>query len=93
MRPYPVFRNFKDYFWKRLLPAILIAGSGLLFLNFFLAYRLQSVLRQELKERVATASGGFYSLTFENLSIHLLNGELSIEGIRILPDSTVFSQW
>ncbi|MCD7937098.1 MAG: hypothetical protein LUG98_09590, partial [Tannerellaceae bacterium] len=62
-------------------------------LNFLLAYQLEMTLKKEVKERVSVATDGFYLLTFENLSIHLLNGELKIEGIRLIPDSLVFAQW
>lgn len=93
MSPLPVIRNFKQYFWKNLLPAIIIVIGGIVFLNYFLAYRLENYLKQEVKERVAVASDGFYSLTFEDLSINLFNGELKIEGIQLTPNSVVFSQW
>lgn len=93
MRPFPVIRNFKQYFWKNLVPALLIVTGGIIFLNYFLAYRLENYLKQEVKDRVATASDGFYSLTFDDLSINILNGELAIEGIRLQPNRDIFSQW
>ena len=32
-------------------------------------------------------------LSFDDLSIGFVKGELKIEGIRLMPDSTVFQQW
>lgn len=78
---------------QRLIPAILISIAGILFLNYFLAYRLESYLKKELGRRTMEATDGFYHLTFSDLSIHLLSGELKIEGIDLEPDSAVFHYW
>lgn len=63
------------------------------FINWFLAYRLESKLNDILSKEVSKATGGFYTFSFEELSIGLFNGELSIRGIDFKPDSTVYSRW
>lgn len=67
--------------------------SVILFLNYFLANRLEKYLRKELIQRISDATDNFYTLSYDNLSINLLNGELRIEGIEFKPDSTVYQQW
>jgi len=62
-------------------------------LNIFLAKRLEQYLKTELVERTTEATDGFYNLSFEDLSIDLLTGELRIEGIILRPDSSVFNDW
>ncbi len=71
--------------------AVLIAG--IFFLNYFLASRLERYLKQELVQRVSEATDGFYTFSFDGLSINLFNGELQIEGIDFKPDSLIFSEW
>ncbi len=63
------------------------------FLNFFLANRLERYLKKELIQRTSEATDGFYLLSYDDLSINMLSGELKIEGIKFTPDSSVFNQW
>lgn len=70
---------------------IAIIGGGII-LNLFLTYRLERFLKKELSERVAVATDGFYQLTFDKLTIGLLNGELGIEGVVFKPDSIAFQR-
>ena len=83
--------------FKKIAKIVLITAVSvvvlLFFLNYFLAYRLESYLRKELVGRVSDATDQFYMLSYDNLSINLLNGELRIEGIEFRPDSAVFDQW
>ncbi|MDL2266283.1 hypothetical protein LJC43_07880, partial [Parabacteroides sp. OttesenSCG-928-G21] len=58
-----------------------------------LAERLERFLKKELAERTSLATDGFYALSFDDLSVNVLNGELRIEGIRLHPDPAVFEQW
>ncbi len=62
-------------------------------LNLYLSNRLERYLKVELSRRTAEATDGFYNLSFDDLSIGFVKGELKIEGIRLMPDSTVFQQW
>lgn len=81
---------------KRLIHILLgttIILAILFVLNYYLAKRLEVYLKKELIERTSKATGGFYVLSFDNLSINILNGELSMEGIRLFPDRQVFDQW
>ena len=61
-------------------------------LNLYLSNRLERYLKVELSQRTAEATDGFYNLTFDDLSIGFVKGELKIEGVRLMPDSTVFQQ-
>ncbi len=86
-------RNVKRYILRKVLPGLLIAVAGLVFLNYFLAYRLENYLKREIGGRVLQASGGFYQLTYDDLSIHLKSGELMLEGVHISPVREVFDEW
>ena len=70
---------------------VLIAAIFLL--NLHLTKRLERYLRKELIHRTAEATDGFYRLSFDNLSISFFKGELTLEGIKLSPDSAVFRDW
>ena len=67
---------------------VLIAAIFLL--NLHLTKRLERYLRKELIHRTAEATDGFYRLSFDNLSISFFKGELTLEGIKLCPDSAGF---
>ena len=81
-------RNVK----KILFLSVLILIAGGFFANWFLTYRLQDFLRKQMSERVSKATDGFYTLSFDKLSVGLFNGELKIEGLDIRPDSMAFER-
>ena len=74
-----------------LILTLLIVGGFAL--NWYLTYRLQNYLNQRLSQDVANATNGFYHFSFDNLSVGLFNGELSIKGVELIPDSIVFEQF
>ena len=78
---------------KYIFPAIGLLAVLLTVLNLYLSNRLERYLKVELSRRTAEATDGFYNLSFDDLSIGFVKGELKIEGIRLMPDSTVFQQW
>ena len=78
---------------KYIFPAIGLLAVLLTILNLYLSNRLERYLKVELSQRTAEATDGFYNLTFDDLSIGFVKGELKIEGVRLMPDSTVFQQW
>lgn len=67
---------------------VLVIGGGAL--NWYLKNRLENYLKEALNQKVSDATDGFYNITFKELSIGLFNGELLIEGIRLIPDSAQF---
>ena len=71
--------------------AILVVGG--FFINWYMTYRLQDKLNKELSKVVYNATDGFYRFSFDHLSIGLFSGELSIEGLKLTPDSATFHQW
>lgn len=70
---------------------ILIVGGFVL--NWYLTHRLEKHLNKILSEEISKATDGFYSFSFDKLSIGLFNGELSIEGIDLTPDPKVYNSW
>lgn len=83
----------KKRFKKYILPAIALLAVILTVLNYYLSNRLEKYLKKELSSRTAEATDGFYNLSFDDLSISFLKGELKIEGAELMPDSAVFRQW
>lgn len=77
---------------KILLLSVLILVIGGFFVNWFLTYRLQNAIRNEISKRVSEATNGFYTLTYDKLSVGLFNGELKIEGLDIHPDTLEFER-
>ena len=86
-------RNKKDRKKKILVSLAIILMTGVFFVNWFLTYRLEGFLRNELSAKVSEATNGFYKLSFDKLSVGLFSGELKIEGLNIEPDSLTFGQW
>lgn len=78
---------------KYIFPAIGLLVVALTVLNLYLSNRLERYLKKELSRRTAEATDGFYALSFDDLSIGFVKGELKIKGIRLVPDTTVFRQW
>lgn len=74
-----------------LIFTLLIVGGFAL--NWFMTYRLQSKLNEHLSEEVLKATNGFYRCSFDNLSVGLFSGELSIQGVELKPDSIALEQW
>lgn len=74
-----------------IIVATLILGGFAL--NWYLTHRLESFLRERLSAMVADATDGFYKFSFHKLSVGLFTGELTIEGLELLPDSATFSSW
>ena len=60
---------------------------------FFRTQWVENYLAHKLIERTAAESNGFYNLSYKKLSISFWNGELKIEGVKLMPDSTVFNEW
>lgn len=79
--------------FKIILFAVILIPAIIIFLNYFLAHRLERYLRKELMSRVSDATDHFYELSYDALSIDLFNGELKLEGVDFKPDSAVFEQW
>lgn len=71
--------------------AILIVTGFLL--NWFLTYSLEDTLKRKLRDEVSKATDGFYDFSYDKLTIGLFSGELSIQGVELIPDSLVFEQW
>lgn len=78
---------------KILLITVISAPVLIFILNYFLAQRLENYLKKELINRVWDATDHFYTLSFDDLSINLINGELKIEGLGLNPDPITFNQW
>ena len=76
-----------------MLGIALVLSVAVFLLNLHLTQRLERFLRKELIRRTAESTAGFYTLSFENLSISLFKGELKLEGIKLHPDPAVFRDW
>lgn len=72
---------------------VVLVVISILTLNGYLTYRLEDHLRKRLSRSVSNATNGFYRFSFEELSVGWLNGELSIKGITLTPDSAKFREW
>lgn len=79
---------------RSILRTIVFTVSALLLgafaLNWFFTYRIEKYLRTYLSDNVSKATDGFYQFSFDHLSIGLFDGELSIRGISMRPDTIVF---
>lgn len=78
---------------KHIFRAVLIVAVVIFVLGLVLTNGLEWYLRKELVSRTEEATGGFYRLSFDDLSVRLLKGELRLKGIRLTPDSLLFQRW
>lgn len=69
---------------------LVLAGVGI---NWYMAHRLEVFLKEKLNEEVANATDGFYNISFDFASVGFFNGELTIKGLSLEPDSAVFNAW
>lgn len=72
---------------------ILAIAIVLFTINWYMKSKLERYLREKLTEQIAQATGGFYQFHSEHLDIGLFNGELTLKGVVLRPDSTLFKQW
>lgn len=73
--------------------AVVIMAGVIFVVGWGLTSALEWYLRKELVSRTEEATDGFYRLSFDDLSVRLLKGELRLKGIRLTPDSLLFQQW
>lgn len=78
---------------KTLLITLAVIVVGGLLVNWYMTYRLQSKLNKELSRVIYNATDGFYRFSFDKLSVGLFSGELTMEGVKLIPDSTTFLKW
>lgn len=78
---------------KRILLIVVLLALGVYAFNYLRTTYLEKFLKEVLARRVSQATDGFYQLTFNDLNISLLNGELRLTGVSLIPDSVVFKEW
>lgn len=71
-----------------LIALLLILGAAALYLNA----RWKPVLTEKLKKGVNDASGGLYSLNFDDVHLNLLTGSATLDSVSIKPDTSVFGK-
>ncbi|HCO66500.1 MAG TPA: hypothetical protein DIT04_01915, partial [Dysgonomonas sp.] len=81
-------KGFKKIVWL----AVILIGIGFL-LNWYLAYRLENFLKDELSKRVTEATDGFYQLEYSDLKIGIWNGELQIDSVIFKPNPETFNRY
>lgn len=83
----------KQKLLKIVCSVIIILAVGIFLVNWYMKSRLEGFLREQLSERISEATGGFYQFHSEHLDIGLFNGELTLKGVELKPDSAIFSEW
>ncbi|MGY4383644.1 hypothetical protein ACVWYN_000663 [Pedobacter sp. UYP24] len=65
---------------------LLILGIASIYLNA----KWKPLLTEKLKKGVHDASGGLYSLNFDDIHINIFTGSATLDSVSILPDTVVF---
>jgi len=81
----------KKIFQKRLSYFGMIL-TGLFFLNFIFKTYTNEIVGAILKEIIQRDSKGLYRLEYEELDLRVVYKELSVKGLRLIPDSTKVAQ-
>lgn len=61
--------------------------------NWYMREKLEGFLREKLSEYISDATGGLYQFHSDHLDIGLFNGELTLKGVELKPDSIIFKEW
>ncbi|WP_051697597.1 hypothetical protein [Prevotella sp. 10(H)] len=72
------------------LALVIVGGFAL---NWYLRYRLENSLREKFREEISKATDGFYTFSYDKLSVGLFSGELALNGVVLNPDSAVYEKW
>lgn len=86
----------KERLIKILRKSLIIIGIAIVIgalANWYLSHRLNNYLNKTLGKTISEATNGFYTFSFDDFSVGLFNGELSIQGVHLKPDSAVFVKW
>ena len=82
-------KGHKRHLWLAIVLLAILAIAVV----FFRTQWVENYLAHKLIERTAAESNGFYNLSYKKLSLSLWNGELKIEGVKLMPDSAVYASW
>lgn len=86
-------KNKKQKILKIVFSVIILLIVGGFLVNWYMRERLEVFLREKLSEYISEATGGLYQFHSQGLSIGLFNGELTLKGVELKPDSVVFKDW
>lgn len=76
-----------------LLSLLGILLSTAFFVNWYITNRLEKKIAEVILKNIKEATDGFYTISYEKLSVGLYSGELSIENLHFYPDSTTYHKW
>lgn len=67
---------------------LLIVCGGILYWNA----NKKSILRKEIEKALKKSSGGLYRMTYENMNLDEVNGNLSFKNLHLQYDTTIYNQ-
>ncbi len=78
---------------NRIIVYIFFFFMFVLLIDWYKTNRLENFLKETLSREVSSATHGFYNFKCKKLSISLVDGNLLIKDIELVPNPTVFRQW
>lgn len=82
--------------WRKWIITIVSVIAGILILlliaNWWLNKKWQPLIRDQITQRVLDASDGLYHIEYQHLSFNLLIGNVTVTGVKLIPDTARYRQ-
>lgn len=78
--------------WKWILSVVLIISIFISAFAIYLNQYWKPILSARIKEAIHTSTNGLYKINFENISVNIITGRLSVKQIEFTPDTLVYEK-
>lgn len=78
--------------WKWVIGILTVLALGIGIGAWYLSRHWKPILDKQLKEAVADASDGLYSISYDDLDINLLTGNILLDNFELKPDTSVYAR-
>ncbi|MFD1771723.1 hypothetical protein [Sphingobacterium suaedae] len=78
--------------WKWVISIIVLIIVGLVGVLWYLSHNWRPLVEEKLKEVVKSSTDSLYRLTYDDLDLSVALGNVTLENVALIPDSTVYKQ-
>lgn len=77
---------------KWVIIVIVLVVISLLGVGWYYGRNWKSTIQTKIAERIEKSTQGLYTLTYDDININILAGDISLKNVELIPDSTVYRQ-